>query len=79
MLVLAEWGPSEMLRRSLVSGVVAFLWVVGFAATPERYKRWAMAHIKAYLFVMVLDELRRVAWSAVGSNSNGRRARQARW
>ena len=26
----------------------------GPAATPESYKRWALAHIKAYLFVMVL-------------------------
>ena len=40
LLVLAEWGPSEMLRRVLISGVIGFLWVVGFAATPESYKRW---------------------------------------
>lgn len=79
LLILAEFGPSEMLRRVIVIPIVAGLWAVGFAATPESYKRWAWGHIKAYLFFMVLDELRRVAWSAIGANSNGRRVRQARW
>ncbi|KAK3315978.1 hypothetical protein B0H66DRAFT_274439 [Apodospora peruviana] len=76
LLVLAEWGPSESLRRVVVSVVIAALWAIGFAATPESYKRWAWTHIKAYLFVLVLDELRNIAW---GGNGGGRRRRQARW
>ncbi|KAM7220373.1 hypothetical protein V8F06_004152 [Rhypophila decipiens] len=79
LLLLAEFGPSEILRRVIVVGIVSGLWLVGFAATPESYKRWAWGHIKAYLFFIILDEIRRVAFSAIGANSGGRRARQARW
>lgn len=74
LLAVAEWGPSELLRRAIVAVVVTGLWVLGLAATPASYKRWFWEHIKAYLFVLVLDELRNVAYGGGG----GRR-RRGRW
>ncbi|TDZ18909.1 hypothetical protein Cob_v008193 [Colletotrichum orbiculare MAFF 240422] len=71
LLGLAEFGPSEVLRRSIVCGVIAALCVVGYSATPESTKRWAYEHIKAWLFWMVLDELMRVG----GRSYGGRRRR----
>ncbi|KAF9877884.1 hypothetical protein CkaCkLH20_04460 [Colletotrichum karsti] len=71
LLGLAEFGPSEMLRRSIVCGVVAGLWAVGYSATPESTKRWAYEHLKAWMFWMVLDELMRVG----GRSYSGRRRR----
>ncbi|KAK9772332.1 hypothetical protein SCAR479_11032 [Seiridium cardinale] len=71
LLGLAEFGPSEMLRRSIVIGVVAGLWVLGWHATPAAYKRWAWEHIKAFWFWMILSELLQV-----GRPSVGRRARR---
>ncbi|KAH8892876.1 hypothetical protein GQ53DRAFT_121108 [Thozetella sp. PMI_491] len=73
LLVIAEWGPSELLRRAIVAVVVASLWVLGLAATPAAYKRWAWEHIKAYIFVLVLDELRNVAF---GGGGRARRTRR---
>jgi hypothetical protein len=60
MLAFAEFGPSEMLRRGIVCGVIAGLWVLGFSATPESTKRWAYDHIKSWVFWIMLDELLRV-------------------
>ncbi|KAI0019468.1 hypothetical protein F4780DRAFT_447391 [Xylariomycetidae sp. FL0641] len=57
LLILAEFGPSEMLRRSIVCGVLAGLWLVGWHATPQSYKDWAWGHIKELWFWMVLREL----------------------
>ncbi|KAF6831954.1 hypothetical protein CPLU01_06471 [Colletotrichum plurivorum] len=71
LLGLAEFGPSEMLRRGIVCGVVAGLWAVGYSATPESTKRWAYEHLKAWMFWMVLDELMRVG----GRSYSGRRRR----
>ncbi|KAH8646292.1 hypothetical protein BX600DRAFT_477454 [Xylariales sp. PMI_506] len=75
LLIIAEWGPSELLRRSIVGGVVAGLWVLGFSATPQAYKRWAWEHIKTYLFVLLLDEIRNTGRFA---GAGGRRGR-GRW
>ncbi|KAK3941425.1 hypothetical protein QBC46DRAFT_102067 [Diplogelasinospora grovesii] len=75
-LAMAEWGPSELLRRGIVVAVVAGLWVLGWSATPRSYKTWAWEHIKVYLFLLILDEIRRVGWGYAGGNA--RRGRQ-RW
>ncbi len=74
VLLVAEFGGSELLRRVLIGAVVAGLWVVGWAVTPGSVKRWAWERVKVYLFVLVLDELRNVGMGAVG----GRR-RRTRW
>lgn len=71
LLGLAEFGPSEILRRSVVVGVVAGLWLVGWHATPRSYKQWAWGHIKALWFWMVLDQLLNV-----GRPSMARRQRR---
>jgi hypothetical protein len=71
LLCLAEFGPSEILRRSIVIGVVAGLWIVGWHATPPSLKRWAWGHIKALWFWIILSEL-----LSVGRPSVGRRARR---
>lgn len=70
LLALAEFGPSEMLRRSLVVGVIAGLWVLGWHATPGETKRWAWEHIKNMWFWMILSEL-----LSVGRPSMNRRRR----
>ncbi|KAK3394953.1 hypothetical protein B0H63DRAFT_62772 [Podospora didyma] len=74
-LLLAEFVAGEMIRRVIVSAVLLGVWVLGWSATPVSYKRWAWEHIKAYLFVLVLDEVRRIGW---GGGGGGRRGR-ARW
>ncbi|ETS78988.1 hypothetical protein PFICI_08841 [Pestalotiopsis fici W106-1] len=71
LLGLAEFGPSEYLRRSVVIGVIAGLWLVGWHATPRSYKQWAWGHIKSLWFWMILNEL-----LSVGRPSVGRRARR---
>jgi hypothetical protein len=70
--VIAEWGPSEYLRRGIVALVVACLWGLGWPATPASYKRWAWEHIKTYLFVLILDEIRRTAYRGSARRSRGR-------
>ncbi|KAK3294095.1 uncharacterized protein B0H64DRAFT_324988 [Chaetomium fimeti] len=80
VLGVAEFGGSETMRRLLMVGVVLVLWVVGWAATPARVKRWAWEHVKVYLFVLVLDELRNVGYGALqGVASGGQRRRRGRW
>jgi hypothetical protein len=69
LLCLAAWGPSELVRRSVVVGVIAFLWTVGWTSTPESTKRWAWERIKALWFWIVLDEIMGI----------GRRGAQRRW
>ena len=77
VLGVAEWGGSEAWRKIIVVGVLGALWLVGFAATPAGTKRWAWEQIKVYLWVLVLDEVRRVGWGA-GTQRAGRRGR-GRW
>ncbi|KAK0744289.1 hypothetical protein B0T21DRAFT_86746 [Apiosordaria backusii] len=62
VLVLAEFSGSENLRRVLVTLTVAGLWLMGWAATPRSTKDWMWEQAKAYLFVLVLDELRAAGW-----------------
>ncbi|KAI1501833.1 hypothetical protein F5X99DRAFT_381150 [Biscogniauxia marginata] len=57
LLGLAEFGPSEMLRRAIVTVVLAALWLLGWHATPRSYKMWAWEHIKAFWFWIILSEL----------------------
>ncbi|KAH6657632.1 hypothetical protein BKA67DRAFT_555847 [Truncatella angustata] len=71
LLSLAEFGHSELLRRSIVIGVVSALWVLGWHATPRAYKTWAWEHIKSMWFWMILSELLKV-----GRPTVGRRARR---
>lgn len=65
LLGLAEFGPSEYLRRSVVLGVCAGLWILGWHATPAATKRWAWGHIKALWFWMILQELLNVGRPSV--------------
>lgn len=65
------------MRRLIVTVVIAGLWFVGWAATPQGLKRWAWEHIKVYLFVLVLDQLRNVSAGALGGMAGG--ARRRRW
>ncbi|CAJ2512061.1 Uu.00g076860.m01.CDS01 [Anthostomella pinea] len=69
LLVLAEFGPSEILRRSIVCGVLAGLWIVGFNATPRSYRIWAWEQIKALWFWIVLRELLDVGRANVARRS----------
>ncbi|CAH0028305.1 unnamed protein product [Clonostachys rhizophaga] len=71
LLAAAEFGPSELLRRTVVCGVVAGLWLIGFNATPESTKRWAYEQIKAWMFWMVLSEM-----IGIGARSSGARRRR---
>lgn len=66
-LCLAEFGGNELLRRCIVCGVVAGLWIVGYHATPESTRRWAYERIKSWLFWMVLDEMMRVGGRSYGA------------
>ncbi|KAI0602466.1 hypothetical protein F4775DRAFT_244384 [Biscogniauxia sp. FL1348] len=70
LLGLAEFGPSEMMRRAIVTVVLAALWLLGWHATPRSYKIWAWEHIKAFWFWIVLSELLNVG------RGNVRRARR---
>ncbi|KAH6855845.1 hypothetical protein B0I37DRAFT_64343 [Chaetomium sp. MPI-CAGE-AT-0009] len=80
VLGVAEFAGSETMRRLLVVGVVLVLWVVGWSATPARLKRWAWEHVKVYLFVLVLDELRNIGYGALqGVAGGGHRRRRGRW
>jgi hypothetical protein len=78
VLLIAEFAGSETMRRLLVSAVILALWVVGWSATPASLKRWAWDHIKVYLFVLVLDELRNVG-AGVLSGMAGGGQRRRRW
>ncbi|KAJ0163981.1 hypothetical protein CTA2_2014 [Colletotrichum tanaceti] len=72
LLCAAEFGGNELLRRCVVCGVVAGLWLVGYHATPESTRLWAYERIKSWLFWMVLDEMMRVG----GRSYNARRRRR---
>ncbi|KAK3987103.1 hypothetical protein QBC44DRAFT_246595 [Cladorrhinum sp. PSN332] len=76
-LVAAEFGGNEGLRRLLVAGTVLALWVLGWSVTPGSTRRWAWEQIKVFLWVLVLDEVRRVGMGIVGGMGGGNRRR--RW
>jgi hypothetical protein len=57
LLVFAEFGANELLRRIIVSGILAGVWLVGFHATPRSTRMWAWGHIKDIWFWMVIREL----------------------
>ncbi|KAI1494256.1 hypothetical protein F5X96DRAFT_9214 [Biscogniauxia mediterranea] len=69
LLGLAEFGPHEMIRRAIVTVIVAELWFWGWHDTPRSYKIWAWEHIKALWFWIILSELLNVG------RGNVRRAR----
>ncbi|KAK4175073.1 hypothetical protein QBC36DRAFT_388496 [Triangularia setosa] len=78
MLLLAEFSGSENLRRVVATLTVAGVWLMGWAATPRSVKDWMWEHAKAYLFVLVLDELRaagRGLFGGVYGMGGGRRRR----
>jgi hypothetical protein len=64
LLAVAEFGPSETIRRCVVSAVIAGLWFVGWTATPQSAKNWAWKQIKE-LWVWVL------LWEILGVGSRG--------
>ncbi|KAK4156061.1 hypothetical protein C8A00DRAFT_41438 [Chaetomidium leptoderma] len=76
VLLIAEFGGSETMRRLLVAPVILVLWLVGWAATPASLKKWAWDHIKVYLFFLVLDELRNVGLGAMQGMAGGQRRRR---
>jgi hypothetical protein len=55
LLYAAQFGPSEMLRRTIVLGIVAAHWLVGWFATPPHIKALAWRYIKDMWFYMVMD------------------------
>ncbi|KAK4194329.1 hypothetical protein QBC40DRAFT_290971 [Triangularia verruculosa] len=77
VLLLAEFAGGESLRRVVVTLTVAGVWLVGWAATPRSVKNWMWEHAKAYLFVLVLDELRAAGRGFIGGGHGmgGRRRR----
>jgi hypothetical protein len=60
MLVLAEFGGFEVVRRGLVSVVILGLWAVGWFVTPEHIKREGWSYLKQLWFWIALDEVMRV-------------------
>jgi hypothetical protein len=68
LLGVAEFGGSEILRRCLVSGVLAGLWAVGWFVTPERIKKEGWEHLKRIWFWIALDEVMRVGSRRGGSH-----------
>lgn len=71
LLGVAEFGPSELLRRGIVCAVIAGLWLVGWHATPESTRKWAYDQIKAWVFWILLDEFLRI-----GARSHSSRRRR---
>jgi hypothetical protein len=60
IFVVVHLGKNEILRRFATVSIVAGLWVIGWSATPMRYKRQAWEHIKWVWMWMAFDEARRV-------------------
>ncbi|KAK4654972.1 hypothetical protein QC762_405720 [Podospora pseudocomata] len=71
VLLLGEFAGSENLRRVVVCVVVAGVWLVGWAATPRSVKDWMWEQARAYLFVLVLDELRAAGRGLFGGYYHG--------
>jgi hypothetical protein len=77
ILALAEFGGQEILRRALVSGVIAGLWAVGWTVTPDSVKQRGWEYLKQIWFWIALDEIMRVG---LGSGRGGaRRGGARRW
>lgn len=64
LLALAEFTPSETVRRCVVSAIIAGLWFVGWSATPQSVKNWAWKQIKE-LWIWAL------LWEVLGVGSRG--------
>lgn len=71
-LALAEWGPSELLRRGIAMAVVGCLWAIGWIITPERTKRWVWERLKVFWFYMVINQVQNAAFGG-GRRRTGRR------
>lgn len=69
-LMVAEWTGVEYIRRGVLSGVIAALWVVGWSVTPESTKREGWEYLKRFWFWIALDEIMKVGR---GSGNMGRR------
>lgn len=57
LLVMANWSGIEVLRRTLVVGVIGALWGVGWFVTPESVKKWAWGYVKNIWYWIVVDEI----------------------
>ncbi|KAM0157222.1 hypothetical protein ACHAQE_006022 [Botrytis cinerea] len=71
-LIAVERAGVELIRRGVVSVVIAALWIVGWSVTPERTKRQGWEYLKKFWFWIALDEMMRV-----GRGGSGMRRR--RW
>ncbi|KAF7943098.1 hypothetical protein EAE96_011041 [Botrytis aclada] len=71
-LIAVEWAGVEIIRRGVVSVVIAALWIVGWSVTPERTKKQGWEYLKKIWFWIALNEIMRV-----GQGGGGMRKR--RW
>ncbi|KAM3073948.1 hypothetical protein ACMFMG_008564 [Clarireedia jacksonii] len=71
-LIVTEYAGVEMLRRGIVSVVIAGLWVVGWSVTPESTKREGWEYMKKLWFWIALDEIFRVGRGAGGASRRRR-------
>lgn len=53
----------------MACGMIAWLWGLGFAATPQEYKRQAWDHLKWIWTWMAINEVQR----GIGHGGRGRR------
>ncbi len=67
LIVAVNVGKHEIWRRLVASGIVAGLWVIGWACTPLRYKLEAWEHLKSIW-----------TWMVFGLCMTGGRARRGR-
>ncbi|KAF5876347.1 uncharacterized protein Bfra_002752 [Botrytis fragariae] len=72
-LIAVEWAGVELIRRGVVSVVIAALWIVGWSVTPERMKRQGWEYLKKFWFWIALDEIMRVGRGGGGG------MRRKRW
>jgi hypothetical protein len=70
LLVVAEFGKVEIIRKGVVTVVIACLWGVGWTVTPKSVKVKAWEYVKMIWFYIALDEIMGIG---------GRRGHRRRW
>lgn len=60
LCVVVNFAQNEIWRRFASVGCVAMLWAIGWAATPQRYKKEAWEQIKWVWTWMAFNEATRV-------------------
>jgi len=71
-IVVVNYGQHELWRRFAAAGIVAGLWVIGWACTPLRYKLEAWEHLKWIWTWMAINEVQN-GMRGVGRGGRGRR------